>query len=250
MGITVQDLCKTFRRDDRRVLDHVTLEVRAGSLAALMGPSGAGKSTLLKCLVGLEPFDSGSIQVAGVKVQGLDVLSPHRHAQARKSLQGNVGMVFQSLDLFPHLTALQNCTLAPVEVARWTARAATEKAMELLNALGIADKAQQFPDELSGGQRQRVALARALAMEPRVLVYDEPTSALDVTTRADVLKAIAGVRSRGVTQLLVVHDPQVARECADVVYVLHQGHVVETGPPAEVLSAPRHDATRRVTRES
>ncbi len=234
--IRVAALCKRHPGAARAVLDDVHFEVAPGSIAAVLGGSGAGKTTLLRCLVGLEPFDGGTVTVDGIVAD----------ARASLALRGRVGLVFQSLELFPHLTVLGNCTLAPVRV-RGRARADAERAaLAILDGLGLADKAQVFPDYLSGGQRQRVAIARALAMEPRALLYDEPTSALDPSLKREVVDTLRRVRAGGVTQLVVTHDVALAREVADLAFILDGGRIVESGPPRELLDSPRTEAARRL----
>jgi ABC-type polar amino acid transport system ATPase subunit len=226
--IKVTDLEKRYDGARAHALAGVSLEVAKGSVASVLGKSGAGKTTLLRCLVGLDPFDGGSIEIDGTTVRA--------RADAR-ALLGKVGLVFQSFELFPHLSVLDNCTLAPVR-ARGKAQAAAEKyALELLAELGLADKAREFPEALSGGQRQRVAIARALAVEPRVLLYDEPTSALDPSLKQEVTRSVRKVAATGVTQILVTHDLEVAREASDVVFVLEAGRVARSGPPGEIIAA-------------
>jgi ABC-type polar amino acid transport system ATPase subunit len=244
MSIRVTDLEKRHP-GGAPALRGVSLSVGEGRVASILGKSGAGKTTLLRCLVGLDPFDSGSIEIAGAIIA-----AGTRHDGAASgpkpraaiggagtaALRGKVGLVFQSFELFPHLTVLDNITLAPTRV-RGLARAAAEKrALELLAELGLADKARAHPESLSGGQKQRVAIARALAMEPRVLLYDEPTSALDPSLKQEVSRTIRRVASTGITQIVVTHDIDVAREASDVVFVLEAGKVARSGEPAEVLS--------------
>jgi ABC-type polar amino acid transport system ATPase subunit len=232
--IKVAALRKKYPGAPADVLCGVDLEVRAGGLAAVLGLSGAGKSTLLRCLVGLEHFDSGSITI------GEAVITSGR------ALRGEVGLVFQSFELFPHLTVLENCVLAPIKVKRVRRRDAEDRARSLLSQLGMEEKAAAYPDHLSGGQRQRVAIARALAMEPRVLLYDEPTSALDASFRREVRDTLQRVQTAGVTQVVVTHDVSLAREAAEEVFVLDAGRIVEQGPPQRLFETPREDATRRL----
>jgi ABC-type polar amino acid transport system ATPase subunit len=218
--IRVQELRKHFAGAPVATLAGVNLEVERSRLAAILGPSGSGKSTLLRCIVGLERPDAGEI-----------------------TLGGRVGLVFQSFELFPHLTALQNCALAPRRV-RGLPRAEAERiARERLEALGLGPKVDAYPDMLSGGQRQRVAIARALAMEPALLLYDEPTSALDPSLRREVADVLRRVGTIGTTQIVVTHDVSLAR-AADVVFVLDHGRIVEQGAPSQVLSSPAHESTR------
>ena len=212
--IKVENLTKRHPGAREDTLRQLCFSVERGRIAALLGKSGAGKSTLLRCLSGLDGFDGGSIVVDGVSVEGRDV----------SALRGRVGFVFQSLELFPHLTVLANCTLAPVVVKGSAAGAAEQKARELLKALHVDVAEGAYPESLSGGQKQRVAIVRALMMEPRVLLYDEPTSALDPSLKAEVGKTLKDVAERtGMTQLVVTHDPQWAAEVCDDVFHLVDG---------------------------
>jgi len=230
MSIRVVDLEKRHPGGGAPALRGLSMHVPAGQVASVLGKSGAGKTTLLRCLVGLDPFDKGSIEIDGTTV------SAGARPRAEKML-GRVGLVFQSFELFPHLSVLDNCTLAPLRARREERGAAEKRALELLAGLGLADKARAFPESLSGGQRQRVAIARALAVEPRVLLYDEPTSALDPSLKHEVGRSLRRVAATGITQIVVTHDLEVAREASDVVFVLEAGRVVRSGPPAEVLGS-------------
>jgi ABC-type polar amino acid transport system ATPase subunit len=214
----VTDLKKTHAGQSAPTLQGVSLEVPAGRIVALLGKSGAGKSTFLSCVAGLSRFDAGCVEAGTIRVQGGADPSP---------LLGHVGLVFQSLELFPHLDVLDNLTLAPLR-ARGIARSVAEKrAASLLAELDLADKLRASPSALSGGQRQRVAIARALMIEPDVLLYDEPTSALDPELKAEVQRAILRVRERTqAAQLVVTHDEAFARSIADQVLVLEKGEVV------------------------
>ena len=227
MTIVVTELEKRHPGSAAPALRGLSLHVPAGKVAAVIGKSGAGKSTLLRCLVGLDPFDAGAIEIDGTTVAA---------GGDGRGLLGKVGLVFQSLELFPHLSVLDNCTLAPVIARRRARPEAERRALELLTELDLADKASAFPDALSGGQRQRVAIARALAVEPRVLLYDEPTSALDPSLKQEVSRSIRRVAARGITQIVVTHDLDVARDAADIVFVLEAGRVQRSGPPNEVLT--------------
>jgi ABC-type polar amino acid transport system ATPase subunit len=231
------------------VLRGVSLEVRRGGLAAVLGLSGAGKSTLLRCLVGLESFDAGSIAVEETVIAG----GAHKRRQrleALRALRGQVGLVFQSFELFPHLDVLDNCALAPMKVKGVRRDEAETRALTLLEQLGMREKARAYPDHLSGGQRQRVAIARALAMEPRVLLYDEPTSALDASFRREVKETLLRVQASGVTQVVVTHDVALARDAAEQVFILDAGRIVEEGPTATLFAEPKEEATRRLLRSS
>ncbi len=234
--IKIAALRKKYAGAEVEVLCGVDLEVPAGGLAAVLGLSGAGKSTLLRCLVGLERFDSGTITVGENDI----------NVDNARSLRGEVGLVFQSFELFPHLSVLDNCCLAPMRVRGVGRGQAEERARALLAQLGMSDKAAAYPDHLSGGQRQRVAIARALAMEPRVLLYDEPTSALDAAFRREVRDTLERVRAAGVTQVVVTHDVSLARDACQQVFVLDSGRIVEHGPSASLFADPQHAATRRL----
>ncbi len=213
--ITVVDLEKRHPGAPAPALRGVSMHVERGRVAAVVGKSGAGKSTLLRCLVGLDPFDRGTIAVGGMAVTA---------GGDGRGLLGKVGLVFQSFELFPHLSVLENCTLAPVRALRKSRASAEEVALGLLDQLGLADKARAFPEALSGGQRQRVAIARALAVEPQVLLYDEPTSALDPSLKQEVARSLRRVADTGVTQIVVTHDHDLARS-ADVTFVLEEGRI-------------------------
>jgi ABC-type polar amino acid transport system ATPase subunit len=232
MTIRVIDLEKRHPGSGAPALRGLSLHVPAGQVASILGKSGAGKSTLLRCLVGLDPFDAGSIEI-----DGLTVTPAGSRAGGPAQMLGRVGLVFQSFELFPHLTVLDNCTLAPIRARGQARAAAEERALELLEQLGLAEKAGAFPEALSGGQRQRVAIARALAVEPKVLLYDEPTSALDPSLKQEVGRSIRRVAATGITQILVTHDLDVAREASDLVFMMEAGRVARSGPPDEVLAA-------------
>lgn len=217
MAIRVEGLSKTHAGAAAPVLHELSLDVPSGALVAILGKSGAGKSTLLRVLCGLDPFDRGSITVAGVTVRG---------GERPDALHGKVGLVFQSAELFPHLTVLENCTLAPVRARGMPRAAAEERARQLLRALDLSDKERAHPEALSGGQRQRAAIVRALLLEPEVILYDEPTSALDPSLKAEVGRTLARVAEETrATQLVVTHDPQLARELAHTVLILEEGRL-------------------------
>ncbi|MFT3769444.1 MAG: amino acid ABC transporter ATP-binding protein [Minicystis sp.] len=227
MSIRVIDLEKRHPGSNAPALRKLDMDVPSGTIAAVLGKSGAGKSTLLRCLVGLDPFDSGTIEIDGVTISA---------GGDGRALLGRVGMVFQSFELFPHLSVLDNITLAPVRVRGEPFAQAEKFARELLEELGLGDKVNAFPEALSGGQKQRVAIARALAVRPRVLLYDEPTSALDPSLKQEVGRTLRRVARTGVTQIVVTHDIEVAREVADRVFVLEEGKVAKQGAPGEVLA--------------
>jgi len=217
MSIRVVDLWKTHKGSALPTLQGLSLEVPEGALVVVLGRSGAGKTTLLRCLSGLDPFDRGTIDVAGVHVVG---------GVSSAALRGKVGLVFQTLELFPHLSVLDNCVLAPVHALGMPRREANERARTLLRDLDLGDKTASHPEALSGGQRQRVAIARALMVEPRVLLYDEPTSALDPSLKMEVHRTLARVAERtGMTQVVVTHDEYLARDVASAVYALEEGRL-------------------------
>ena len=211
----VEALTKTHPGASAPTLRGLSLDAPAGALVAILGKSGAGKSTLLRCACGIDPFESGAIEVEGTRVEGGTDPAP---------LLGKVGMVFQSLELFPHLRVIDNLVLAPIRARGDGAAAAHARASELLRDLELPDKERAYPSALSGGQRQRVAIARALMVEPKVLLYDEPTSALDPALKAEVRRAIERVAERnGTTQLVVTHDESLATGLTRTVFVLEAG---------------------------
>jgi ABC-type polar amino acid transport system ATPase subunit len=243
--LRVTKLVRKYPGAAEATLRELSFDLPAGTLVALLGRSGAGKSTMLRCVIGLEPFERGEIDVDGVKVQGTEECSHRERERQLAAARERLGLVFQSFELFPHLTALENCVLAQVKVKKTGQAAAEKKAQALLEQLGLGDKGKSFPDQLSGGQKQRVAIARALAMEPRVLLYDEPTSALDPSLKQEVLQTLRRVDATGVTQVVVTHDMQLAKG-AEHVCVLDHGQVIESGPPGKVLIAPEHASTKRL----
>ena len=224
----------------RQVLRGIDAEVNEGETIALVGPSGGGKSTFLRCLNGLTSFDAGTVRVAGVELRART--SPD--APQLRALRARVGMVFQSLNLFPHLTALENVALAPVYVRGEPAAKARTCAAELLARVGLGDRGDARPAQLSGGQQQRVAIARALAMDPEVLLLDEPTSALDPQMRGEVLGVLRDLARTGMTMLVVTHEMGFARGVASRIWVFDDGRLVEDGPPAQVCDSPRSERAR------
>jgi ABC-type polar amino acid transport system ATPase subunit len=237
--ISVRTLSK--RHGERVVLENVSAEVTKGETIAIVGPSGGGKSTLLRCLNYLESFDAGAIDIAGFELRpGMG----RREADTLRKLRTAVGMVFQQFNLFPHLSALDNITLAPRVVRRAERAAAEARGVELLARVGLGDRGGAFPHELSGGQQQRVAIARALAQEPQVLLFDEPTSALDPEMRDEVMGVIRDLAAKGMTMLVVTHEMQFAHDIASRVWVIDRGTIVEDGPPSQVVDNPRSDVAR------
>jgi polar amino acid transport system ATP-binding protein len=232
--VGVRNVSKSF--GDLRVLHDVDLTVEEHNVVCLIGASGSGKSTLLRCLNLLERVDEGEIVVDGQTITNgkVDV----------NALRRKIGIVFQAYNLFPHMTVLDNVTLAPKKVRGASARDARERALELLARIGLADKADEFPDRLSGGQQQRVAIARALAMEPRLMLLDEITSALDPQLVAEVLALVRELAETGMTMILATHEMSFAKEVADKVCFLDAGVILEEGPPAQIFSEPREARTR------
>ncbi|KLU40042.1 MAG: hypothetical protein AA931_06750 [Peptococcaceae bacterium 1109] len=231
--IEVRSLYKNY--GSLEVLRGVSLTVSRGEVVVIIGPSGSGKSTFLRCLNYLETPTSGEIFLDGVQVD------PKRNL---RQVRQEMGMVFQNFNLFPHMKVLDNLTLAPKKVLGLEAKAAEERARKLLGKVGLADKAESYPDALSGGQRQRVAIARALAMEPQVMLFDEPTSALDPEMIGEVLDVMKQLAQEGRTMLVVTHEMGFAREVGDRVVFMDEGLIVEQGPPQEVFSHPQEARTK------
>jgi len=228
------------------VLKGVSLEVAPGEVMVLLGPSGSGKSTFLRCINHLEKIDAGRLSVDGELVGYREVggkLHELRDAEVVRK-RAEIGMVFQHFNLFPHMTALENVTCAPMYVKRVPRDRARAQATELLERVGLSDKLGVYPVQLSGGQQQRLAIARALAMEPKLMLFDEPTSALDPELVDEVLQAMQQLARDGMTMIVVTHEMGFARGVADSVVFMDAGLVVESGKPAEVLSSPREERTR------
>jgi polar amino acid transport system ATP-binding protein len=228
------------------VLKGIDLEVQRGDVMCMLGPSGSGKSTFLRCINHLEKINSGRLSVdgelVGYREDGGRLHELPEREIARK--RAEIGMVFQHFNLFPHMTALENVTLAPTRVRGVSRNEARERGRELLGQVGLGDKLDTYPFALSGGQQQRVAIARALAMQPKLMLFDEPTSALDPELVGDVLDAMRQLAGDGMTMIVVTHEMGFAREVADTAVFMDDGVVVESGPPAEVLSNPREERTR------
>jgi polar amino acid transport system ATP-binding protein len=227
-------------RASREVLRGVNFSVGRGELIALMGLSGGGKTTILRTVAALEPFDAGLVNVDGVVLRP----GPLPRGQNLRELRRRVGMVFQLHYLFEHLTATQNVTLAPLHVAGVARGPADERALALLESLGVAHRRNAYPRELSGGEAQRVAIARAMAMDPPLLLMDEPTASLDPARRNELGETLAGMTQQGRTLVLTTHDDDFARDFATRVIILANGEVVEQGNPREVLTNPQHAATK------
>jgi polar amino acid transport system ATP-binding protein len=232
--VSVSGLTKRF--GDNEVLRDIDLTIDLHQVVCLIGASGSGKSTLLRCLNLLEPVEAGTIVIDGQTVTNgkVDV----------NALRRRIGIVFQSFNLFPHMTVMQNIVLAPRKNRGLSKHEAEEKARELLGRIGLLDKADEFPDRLSGGQQQRVAIVRALAMDPKLMLLDEITSALDPQLVADVLSLVGDLAKSGMTMVIATHEMSFAREVADKVCFLDSGSILEEGPPGEIFSRPREPRTR------
>jgi len=243
--VSVNGLHKSFHHNP--VLKGVDLQIAARELTVLIGPSGCGKSTFLRCLNGLELLDEGRITIGEITLERAHKsAAPGKdfHAKTR-ALRTQVGMVFQSFNLFPHLTVLENVTIAPKVVKGADEALTKKKALDLLNKVGLSTHAHHYPSQLSGGQQQRAAIARALAMEPKVMLYDEPTSALDPGLVDEVLNVMKALDEEGMTQIVVTHEMRFAREVADKIAYFEAGNIVETGPPEKIFSSPEDERTRR-----
>lgn len=219
-----------------QVLQNINLTVRTGERVVVAGPSGSGKSTMIRCINWLERHQSGQIVV-----DGIELTDSHKAIDA---VRKDVGMVFQHFNLFPHLTILENCTLAPIWVKKLSKTDAKTTAFEFLEKVKIADQANKYPSQLSGGQQQRVAIARALCMRPKVMLFDEPTSALDPEMVREVLDTMVRLAEDGMTMLCVTHEMGFARQVADRVIFMDRGEIIEENPPLEFFSNPRHERTR------
>lgn len=233
--VIAENICKTYP-NGVRALYNFSARVRQGDVVVVLGPSGAGKSTFLRCLNGLEEIDSGSIIVDGIPLDG--------NPKNRLAIRKEVGIVFQLFNLFPHMTALENINLAQRKVRRRPARLAAEISLDMLRKVGIADKADSYPDQLSGGQQQRVAIARALAMDPRIMLFDEATSALDPEMIGEVLAVMKTLAAEGMTMICVTHEMGFAREVSDRVIFMEEGSIVEESPTDVFFSSPARERSR------
>jgi polar amino acid transport system ATP-binding protein len=240
--IDVVDLVKSH--GSTKILRGVNLSVARGEVAAIIGPSGSGKSTFLRCLNGLEPFESGCVTIDGLRCEGAG--RSRNWPSLHRQLCLRVGMVFQSFNLFPHRTAIQNVMEAPIHVLGLSRSAAEERARRLLDRVGLSDRVHALPRQLSGGQQQRVAIARAMAMQPQAILFDEPTSSLDPRMTAEVLAVIGDLAGDGLTMIVVTHAMQFARRVAHTVHVFDEGRVIESGPPVQIFDNPRHESTRKL----
>ncbi len=231
-------ICRRVHKwfDDFHVLKDVNTTVKRSEVVVVFGPSGSGKSTFIRCINRLEEHQQGQIIV-----DGIELTNDIRNIEAIRS---EVGMVFQQFNLFPHITVLDNVTLAPIWVRKWPKAKAREVAMELLNRVGIANQSHKYPGQLSGGQQQRVAIARALAMQPKIMLFDEPTSALDPEMIKEVLDVMIELAESGMTMLVVTHEMGFAREVADRMLFFDHGQIVEDGRPEQIFEDPREDRTK------
>lgn len=236
--IKIENINKTFIVGDHVVnaVDDVSYEIGRGEVVVVIGPSGSGKSTFLRCLNQLETIDSGHIIVDGIDLNG-------KRTNINK-VRAEVGMVFQSFNLFPHRTVLENVTLAQVKVRKRSKAEAEKKARYLLNKVGIKEKANVYPTQLSGGQQQRVAIARALAMDPKIMLFDEPTSALDPEMVGEVLEVMKKLAKEGMTMVVVTHEMGFAREVADQVVMMDRGRIIEVGKPEHFFTNPTENRTK------
>lgn len=232
--IKVKDLRKSFGKLE--VLKGISEEIKEQEVVCVIGPSGSGKSTFLRCLNLLEEPTGGEVYLDGEQINRPDV--------DIDKVREKLGMVFQSFNLFPHMTVLDNLTLAPIKVKGMSKEAAEAKAKDLLKTVGLEDKALAYPRALSGGQKQRVAIARALAMDPEVMLFDEPTSALDPEMVGEVLAVMKGLAEKGMTMVIVTHEMGFAKEVADRVFFMDQGIIMEQGTPAELFDSPRNERTK------
>jgi len=233
--IVVENISKTFPDGVRALVDFST-RIHRGEVVVVIGPSGSGKSTFLRCLNGLEEIDSGAITIDGIALND--------HKKNRLEIRKEVGMVFQQFNLFPHMTVLENISLAQRRVRKKSKEQARDMSMDLLKKVGIAEKADNYPGQLSGGQQQRVAIARALAMMPKVMLFDEATSALDPEMIGEVLDVMKALASEGMTMICVTHEMGFAREVSDRVIFMEDGKIIEAGTAEHFFSAPAEDRTR------
>lgn len=233
--LKIENLTKEY--EGQKILDGINLEVKQGDVLVVVGPSGCGKSTLLRCINALEPIQGGTI-----KLQGMDIRKGSKNIT---TLRQKIGMVFQSYELFPHLTVIDNITLAPVKVQKRDKAEVRKEAMELLARVGLADKAKSYPRQLSGGQKQRVAIVRALCMHPEILLFDEVTAALDPEMVREVLDVMLDLAKQGKTMLIVTHEMQFAKAVADKVIFIDQGKIVEEADPEEFFEHPKTERAKQ-----
>ncbi|QCE32360.1 amino acid ABC transporter ATP-binding protein [Acetobacteraceae bacterium] len=244
-ALRVRKLSKSF--SGQQVLKNISFDIGKGMLVSLIGSSGCGKTTLLRCLNFLETPDKGEIAINELSFQCSGKWGREQEKKSH-SLRAKTGMVFQSFNLFPHLTVLQNIILAPVHVQKRSSEEATAQAKRLLEKVGLAEMGGRHPESLSGGQKQRVAIARALATSPAVMFYDEPTSALDPERSEEVRSVLRDLNQEGMTQLVVTHDMRFAKNASDYVIFIEEGQIVEIGKPEQIFVNPEHERTRRFLR--
>lgn len=243
MLLRVDHLEKCF--GETEVLNDISIEVHEGEVVAIIGPSGSGKSTLLRCLTQLEKVDQGYIEICGKKmVETIDDKAVYGDSHILHDIILDVGLVFQNFNLFPHISVKRNIVDPQVKVLKLSQKAATDKALELLDKVNLIDKADAYPGELSGGQQQRIAIARALALNPRILFFDEPTSALDPELTGEILKVIRELAKEHMTMVIVTHEMAFARDVADRVIFMDEGVVVEEGTPDEVFGNAENQRTK------
>jgi len=240
--ISVDNLRKSYH--EQEALRGISFEVEVSELTVIIGPSGCGKSTLLRCLNGLELFDSGRVRIGEITLEMNNGTAQRNFNVLVRHLREEAGMVFQSFNLFPHLTVLENAMLAPMIVKKIDRDQAEGRARDLLNKVGLSERLDYYPSQLSGGQQQRAAIARALAMSPKVMLYDEPTSALDPSLVGEVLNIMRKLDDEGMTQVVVTHEMHFARDVADKVLVLNEGELIESGSPEIIFTSPRDERTR------
>jgi ABC-type polar amino acid transport system ATPase subunit len=246
--IKVRNLHKRFKDPAQRgewleVIKGADLDIETGEVVVIIGPSGAGKSTFLRCLNFLEEPDEGTIEIDGVEIQA--GAHGREHTRLVTEARTKTGMVFQSFNLFPHMTALQNIIEGPVTVKKWSREKGVAKAEELLGWVGLRDKRDEYPIRLSGGQQQRVAIARALAMEPKIMLFDEPTSALDPELIGEVVEVMERLAQEGMTMVVVSHEMHFACDVADRIIFMEGGNWVEEGPPGKIITNPEHERTKQ-----
>jgi ABC-type polar amino acid transport system ATPase subunit len=241
--VSIRGLRKSY--GEHEVLRGIDLDVSRHEVLAVIGPSGSGKTTLIRTINALESVQGGSIMVDGIQLAAPDGRGGVVRAKPEviRSVRSEVGMVFQSFNLFPHKTALENVVLAPMKVRKMHREEATESGIALLDKMGLADKHDSYPSQLSGGQKQRVAIARALAMRPRLMLFDEVTSALDPEMVGEVLKVMRDLAEEGMTMITVTHEMQFAAEVADRVAMCDEGRIIELGPPEQIFKSPRSERT-------
>lgn len=233
MVIEVDKIKKSY--GTLEVIKEISLQVNEGEVVCIIGPSGSGKSTFLRCLNKLEDVQNGNVKILGENIFNTNDIN---------KLRENIGMVFQSFNLFPHLTVLENIILAPLELKILSKKEAIYKALNLLDKVGLKDKKDIYPDQLSGGQKQRVAIARSLEMSPKIMLFDEPTSALDPEMVDEVLKVMKNLANEGMTMVIVTHEMGFAKDVADRVIFMDQGHIIEEGKPKDIFSNPKSKRCR------